>query len=81
MKNATPPLEQRKCKNTNNKTFVDDNILKITQNGKPHMKTAIQEAMLLIEDYTAANKLKLNPDKTSIMLITNKKTETEIYSQ
>ena len=65
------PQQYLDCKETNAKTFVDDNFLHIQPDGSKTLKEAIQSTMDRIIDYTNANLLSLNPDKSKIMLITN----------
>ena len=74
------PLEQRICKNTNIKTFVDDCPLIITKRDKPTLQEAIKESMDLIEEYTSSNRLQLNKQKTQIMVVTKSNQIRENFS-
>ena len=67
------PEQQRKCNEPNNKTFVDDHHVLITKNKHPTLEIAVSSAMDKVREYTLANKLQLNRDKTKICIITNNK--------
>ena len=56
------------------KTFVDDSLIKVNKIKDENFQTTIENIMSKVEDYTAANKLCLNPDKTKVMLVTKDKT-------
>ena len=64
------PIQDRNCKETSIKTFIDDTYLKANKEINKELKTTIQEKMAKIEEYTRGNKLALNSDKTQIVLFT-----------
>ena len=64
------PEEYRECKRTNLKTFVDDSYLKTYKEDDKTMEETIRNTMDKVLQYTKANKLSVNPDKTQIMLQT-----------
>ena len=57
---------------------MDDGIIKINKEKDIEIKETIEKVMKKMEDYTAANKLHLNPEKTKIMLI-SKNQEMKIF--
>ena len=64
------PAEYRECSKTNVKTFVDDAYLKVKKTQDKTFVQTVQDTMDIVENYTRANKLSLNSDKSRIMLIT-----------
>ena len=68
-----PPIDQRQCPKTNNKTFVNDNQLIVKKNGKPTLEDAVLDTMEKVAIYTTANRLKLNEDKTKVLVISKDK--------
>ena len=64
------PKEYRDCKNTNLKTFVDDAFLVATKKEDQSYQEVINENMDKITEYMISNKMAINPDKTTLMLIT-----------
>ena len=74
------PAEYRNCHNTNLKTFIDDAYLKTIKKQGKTLKETVVETMNTIEEYTRANKLALNPDKSKIMLFTKDNVYKENFS-
>ena len=64
------PMESRKCAKPDLKTFVDDAYVHTVKVGDKTMTQTITETMKTIETYMDNNKLKLNQDKTQILLLT-----------
>ena len=67
------PEESSKCKNPSAKTFVDDIGIIITKHKEDDsvsLKDKISQTMQKVSEYTRANRLQLNQDKTLIMLVT-----------
>ena len=64
------PEQYRSCTQTNLKTFIDDAYLRALKKPTMSLKETIQVTMDKVEDYTNANKLALNADKTQITLFT-----------
>ena len=64
------PLENRKCTKPDLKTFVDDAYVHAVRTKDTTMKQTITETMKQIETYMDNNKLKLNQDKTQILILT-----------
>ena len=67
LSNAGPTNEQNPCKK-NAKTYVDDNLIHSKPNNKQTLEETFIETMNIIEDYTNANILALNPDKSRVMV-------------
>ena len=67
------PIESAKCPRTNTKTFVDDNILHVTDNRGRTIQKEVLDTITKLENYTNSNKLALNPEKTKVMIITKNK--------
>ena len=67
------PREYKLCPKPNTKTFIDDSLVKVNEEQDIPIEQTIKNTMDLIEEYTSANKLCLNPQKTQIMLITKDK--------
>ena len=67
------PKEYKLCTKPNTKTFIDDSLVKVNEEQDIPIEMTIRNTMDLIEDYTSANKLCLNPQKTQIMLISKDK--------
>ena len=63
------PAAQRNCPNTNPKTFVDDCSLMVTKRDKNTLSEAIAETMQSVQRYTDSNRLMLNAQKTTIMIV------------
>ena len=61
------------CTQTNAKSYVDDNFLHIKTKKKQSLQEAVVDTIRKIEDYTNANQLALNPEKSRIMIISNDK--------
>ena len=55
-------------KKTNAKTFIDDVFLRTKPEKNQNMLQAIHCTLEKVDDYMKANKLKLNPQKSQIML-------------
>ena len=64
------PQQYRDCPQPHIKTYVDDGYIKTYTKPNHTIKESIQETMDKMHDYTKANKLALNQDKTIIMLQT-----------
>ena len=65
------PEAQRKCKEPNAKTFVDDTFIKVTKKEDESMEKAVLNTMVKVECYMKANKLALNSDKSQVMVVSN----------
>ena len=66
------PMEQLNCDQPNAKTFVDDVGIVITKkkdNANESLRDLVIKAMDKVADYTSANKLALNQDKSLIMVV------------
>ena len=74
------PVEYIKCKQTNAKSFVDDNLLHTRLQPGQTFHQAVTQTLAMIQDYTDANLLALNPEKSKVMLITNKTEEKENFT-
>ena len=66
-------LPSRTCMSTSAKSFVDDNILLTRPAKGQSIQDAVAQAISKIEDYTNANLLALNPEKSRIMLLSKDK--------
>ena len=68
------PQQQSECVEPNTKSFVDDEFIVITKkkDDPTPLKDKIEEAMKKITEYTLANKLALNQEKSLIMIVTKK---------
>ena len=64
------PAQYRECSQVNLKTFVDDGFLLTQKHHDKTLKETIENTMGIVENYTKANRLSLNADKTKIMLLT-----------
>ena len=62
------------CAPINAKTYVDDNIVHTRHKEGQTLKEAVINTIKRIQDYTNSNCLALNPDKSKVMLLTNKQT-------
>ena len=67
------PEQYRQCKQVNVKTFIDDAYTKVNKQENKDLKQTILETLSKVEDYTRANQLSLNADKTKIVLMTKDK--------
>ena len=74
------PAEAAKCNAVNAKTFVDDNVLHVKQTNNLTIQDAVLRAITKLEEYTNANQLALNPEKSSIMVISSNKEIKENFS-
>ena len=63
------PIKDNDCKETQATTYVDDIYLKITKGKNKSLKESIIKSINMIEEYTVANRLSLNKEKTQLMLI------------
>ena len=54
---------------TEYKTFIDDTSIKVSKETDKRIEDTIVSIMEKIKEYTASNKLCLNPNKSKIMLI------------
>ena len=73
------PAEYRECKQTNAKTFIDDVYLKSYKKEGKTFKDSVLEVMEKVQEYTKANRLSLNPDKSMILLNTTNQKEKEEF--
>ena len=69
------PPANRECKSTNLKTFVDDIFMRAHKRADETFKNVVDKNLKKINEYMIANKMKLNPDKTTVMLITKDNTK------
>ena len=67
------PSEYRQCTKPNLKTFVDDCMAKINNKANSTLENKVVSFMDTMEDYAAANKLAINPDKTKVVVLTKNK--------
>ena len=70
------PEENLNCKQPNAKTFVDDIGIVVTKpknNDSKSMKELVGQTMDRVAEYTTANRLLLNQEKSLIMLVTKNK--------
>ena len=74
------PQEQLNCPEPTIDTYVDDNYVLIPKRNNPNLKAAIYKTMDKISDYTNANRLQLNKDKTQILIVSKNKTEYKNFS-
>ena len=58
------------CSSTSAKTFVDDNLIHVKAKHGRTITEAIHDAIGRLEDYTRANLLSLNPEKSKVMIVT-----------
>ena len=65
--------EQNQCRPINAKTYVDDNLILSKPVNNETLEQTVRETMRIVEDYTNANLLALNPEKTRVMVISKKK--------
>ena len=63
------PQDYNKCKSPNLKTFIDDCLVKINNKTNSNLSTEVKKFMDQIEDYAAANRLAINPEKTKIVVV------------
>ena len=68
------------CNRTNANTYVDDNFLHTRPKPNQTLQEAVIDTIRMIEDYTNANKLALNPEKSCIMVISWNKEEKDNFS-
>ena len=70
---ALTPQEAADCQTTNTKSFVDNNILHTKPKENQSIQHAVSEAISILENYTKANLLSLNPEKSHIMILSKDK--------
>ena len=66
----TGRLPDGKCDSTSAMTFVDDNIVTTKAKYGKSIQQAVLDAISRIQDYTNANLLALNPEKSRVMIMT-----------
>ena len=67
------PQEALECSKEDLKTFVDDNLIRVKVNEHKDLQGAIQSTMEKMENYMSANKLRLNTDKTKVIIYSKNK--------
>ena len=68
-KNHTPE-QMRNCNKENMKTFVDNAYVKVPLVENENPETTIMKTLTKIKEYTDANRLAMNPEKTQVMIVT-----------
>ena len=74
------PIQDRNCKKTSIKTFIDDTYLKANKEPNKDLTTTVRENMDKMEEYTKGNQLALNSEKTKIILFTKDKEYKDNFS-
>ena len=64
------PGEQRNCIAPNLKTFVDDAFIRARRKSNESFEETVEKNLRIVTEYMKANKMQLNPEKTTVMLVT-----------
>ena len=71
--NKQTPETIRQCNTPTLTTYIDDNLILRKINTEANIEEQIVETINKVNTYNTNNKLKLNPQKTKIMMVTNDK--------
>ena len=74
------PEEALLCTKEDLKTFVDDNLIRVKKNDHNDLEHAIHSTMEKMESYMSSNKLRLNSDKTKVIVFSKKKETRDNFS-